>query len=321
MLEKIIIADHHGFCMGVKRAIDIAEQSSTQKLGEVTILKEIVHNDAVVKRFRDAGIKQEFNVDDISSGDVIVSAHGIDPKVIDTAREKGLNVIDATCPLVTRIHDIIDKLMERDYHVIHFGDYHHDETMGVVGHATDGRITVIPDVEALKSHRETLGSSPPKKLALTSQTTAGASSFAEAEKLAMEYWPHIKIFNTICNATSQRQSAILKLAPSVDMTLVVGSRTSANSLRLAEIADVLCDTGILIEDAGGIKEEWFSESAENPVRIVGISAGASTPEFLVEGVVEKLLELSNGQAEVIRPKKRARKNTLALQEEPLTRPS
>ncbi|MFQ5607448.1 MAG: 4-hydroxy-3-methylbut-2-enyl diphosphate reductase, partial [Candidatus Zixiibacteriota bacterium] len=308
VIEKIIIADHHGFCMGVKRAIQVAEETKGRGVENVTILKEIVHNNAVVEKFRAAGVKQAL---DIEGGTVIVSAHGVAPAIMDRARDRGLEIIDATCPLVTRIHDIVDRLVEKDFNILHFGDHQHDETMGVVGHAPEGRITVIPDIDVLLA----LPDEMPERLALTSQATAEAERFEEIERKAEERWPQIKVFNTICNATNQRQSAIIKMAPTVDVTLVVGSDSSANSRRLTSIAETLCDAAFLIDSEADIRDQWFTNDRGEPARIVGISAGASTPEFLVEGVVDRLLGLSAGEAEVIRPARQKRENNLALQED------
>jgi len=306
-IEKIIIAEHHGFCMGVKRAINIAEDTKAAGVENVTILKEIVHNNAVVERFRREGIDQKFEVGGIDGGTLIISAHGVAPDVIQEAKDKGLNVIDATCPLVTRIHDIVDKLVEKGYYILHFGDDHHDETMGVLGHAPD-KMRVVTSIEDLMSIPDEM----PEKLALTTQTTAGGPEFAEAEKKAVERWPRIKVFNTICNATTQRQSAVINLAPNVDVMLVVGSRTSANSLRLWSMSEALCGRAHLIDSDADLHEEWLLGSDDAPVRTVGITAGASTPEFLVDAVVERLVEFSGGSAEVVRPVKRRQANRLAL---------
>ncbi len=299
MLKKIFIADHHGFCMGVKRAISIAEETAEKESGRVTILNEIVHNEAVVDKFNKQGVGQAFSVDDVSDGTLIISAHGIAPKVIEAAQKKGLKVIDATCPLVSRIYEIINKIVGRGYYVIHYGDPNHDETHGIVGHAP-GHITVASSREELLS----LPDWPDRKLGLTVQTTAHLEHFAEVEKLAKEKWPHIEIFNTICNATTKRQNAIMDLAPKVNLVLVVGSKSSANSRRLARISEAICGRGILIGSALDIDPEWFAEGQK--VQSVGISAGASTPDFLVEEVIERLVEISGGAAEVIFPERRNR---------------
>jgi 4-hydroxy-3-methylbut-2-enyl diphosphate reductase len=293
MLKRIILAEHHGFCMGVKRAIKIADETARNATGKVTILNEIVHNEAVVERFNKQGVGQAFAVDDVDEGTLIISAHGTSPDVIARAQAKGLNVVDATCPLVERIYIIINRIVANGYHVIHFGDPRHDETKGIVGHAR-GNITVVSTKEALLA----LPDWKDRKLGLTVQTTAHLSEFSEIEKLAREKWPNVEVFDTICNATAQRQTAIMDLAPEVDLVLVVGSQTSANSKRLARISEAICGRGILIGSADEIDETWFADS-EN-VESVGLSAGASTPEFLVDAVIEKLKEISGGRAAVVR---------------------
>jgi len=304
MLKKIIVADHHGFCMGVKRAIQIAEETSDNSNEKVTILNEIVHNEAVVDKFRQKGVGQAFSIDDVDEGTLIISAHGIAPAVIKNAENKGLKVIDATCPLVSRIYEIIEKVVANGYHIIHYGNPDHDETKGVVGYAPDNIVvaTNIDELLALPEWKD-------RKLGLTVQTTAHLEEFAKVEERALEKWPHLRVFNTICNATTKRQTAIMDLAPKVDMVLVVGSKSSANSRRLASISDAICGKGILIDSADEIDDKWFAET-EN-VEKVGVSAGASTPDFLVEAVIEKLVRLSNGKAELILPVKKRKINKVS----------
>ncbi len=306
MLKKIIIANHHGFCMGVKRAINIAEETAEQETGRVTILNEIVHNEAVVDKFNRQGVGQAFSVEDVDQGTLIISAHGIAPAVIEAAEAKGLKVIDATCPLVSRIYEIINKIVVNGYYVIHYGDPGHDETHGIVGQAPD-HITVASSREGLLG----LPDWKDRKLGLTVQTTAHLEHFADVEKLARQKWPHIEIFNTICNATTKRQNAIMDLAPKVSMVLVVGSQSSANSRRLARISEAICGKGILISSAADIEPEWFDGNKN--VEAVGISAGASTPDFLVEEVIQRLVEISGGNAEVILPEKKNRMRKIARQ--------
>jgi 4-hydroxy-3-methylbut-2-enyl diphosphate reductase len=305
-LRKIIIARHYGICMGVERAISIAEK--TMKKGKrVTILNEIVHNDAIVERFAKMGVGRSTSIDNISSGTIIISAHGASPEIFKKARERGLTIVDATCPLVIRIHKIIKKLAENGYNIIHFGDPEHDETIGIVGHAPD-RVAVVSETRTLRRLKSVRG-----KLALTSQTTAHAADFTDFEKAVRKRYPHVEVFNTICNATNQRQAAIMELAPEVDLMLVVGSRTSANSKRLAQISKALCVASYLIDSADDIKPEWLSPP-DKKVEIAGLSAGASTPDFLIEGVIERLEEIAGNNVEVVRPTKKSRKNRLALQD-------
>ncbi len=303
MLKEIYIAAHHGFCMGVKRAITIAEETAREAKGRVTILNEIVHNEAVVERFKQQGVGQAFAVDEVDEGTLIISAHGVAPDIKEHARQKGLRVVDATCPLVERIYEIIEKIVKSGYYIVHFGDPNHDETHGIVGHAPDN-ITVVATEEEMLS----LPDWKDRKLGLTVQTTAHTNQVAQVEELARKKWPHIEIFNTVCNATTQRQSAIMDIAPKVDMILVVGSQSSANSNRLARIADAICGRGILIGSAKDIQEEWFSGEFE--LQRVGVSAGASTPEFLVEEVIKRLVDISGGQAKVIHAEKKKRHRTV-----------
>ncbi len=297
MIKNIYIAKHHGFCMGVKRAINITEKTAQKEEGRVTILKEIVHNEAIVEKFKNDGIGQAKTVGDVSEGTLIISAHGISPKITQAATDKGLKIVDATCPLVEKIYKIIKKVVAKGYYVIHFGDHNHDETHGILGYAPD-RITVAKNKEELLALPEWKD----RKLGLTIQTTAHIDQIPEIERVAREKWPHIEIFNTICMATTRRQSAIMELAPKVDMILVVGSTTSANSRRLADIADSECTKGILIGSVNDIDDNWFADS--NNIENIGVSAGASTPDFLVDEVIKKLLAISNYKAEVIQSEDR-----------------
>lgn len=305
-MKKIIIAEHLGFCMGVKRAIYMTEEAVLSDK-KVTILKQIVHNDAIVEKFKQEGVGQSATTDSIDGGTVIIPAHGASPDIFKRAKERNLNVVDATCPLVIRIHRIIKELSENGYSIIHFGDYAHDETIGIVGHAPT-RVTVFPNLEALRKLGQFEG-----KLALTSQTTAHVSDFAEIAKEAKFKFPQIEIFNTICNATNQRQAAVMELAPRVDLMLVVGSESSANSKRLEQIAKALCRHVYMIDSARDIDANWFTGDDKSIV-IVGLSAGASTPDFLINGAIERLREVAGKKVEVTYPKKKATENRLFLEE-------
>lgn len=299
MIKQIIVASHHGFCMGVKRAINIAEQTSSTKAGRVTILNEIVHNDAVVERFKRDGVDQALSVDDVTDGTLIISAHGVSPDVIAEAKANNLTVVDATCPLVANIYEIIQERVEEGYHILHFGDDGHDETKGVVGQAPD-HITVFGDADEMAA----LPDWKDRKLGLTIQTTADMAQTEDIKVLAIKKWPHLGIFDTICNATNKRQQSILELAPQVDMVLVVGSLTSANSKRLATISESICGNARLINNHDDIDPEWFSDAKS--VEKVGITAGASTPGFLVDEVVERLVQISGGVVDISQQEKSAK---------------
>ena len=303
-LKKIMLARHYGFCMGVKRAIQIAEETGDTISGPVNVINEIVHNDSVVKKLSEDGVGHVRTVNEAQSGTVIVSAHGQPPATFETARKRGLNIVDATCPLVIRIHDIVKKLVENNYHIIHYGDLHHDETMGVIGHIPEGQYDVVRNMDELRALKIN-----GRKYALTSQTTAGVEEFENISAEAKKLFPQMEVFNTICNATTQRQAAVMDLAPKVEMVLVVGSISSANSNRLRSISESICGKAYLINYAADLKEEWL-----DGIETIGVTAGASTPEFLVEDVISTLERLSNGQAEVIRPEKKSRRRRFENQE-------
>ena len=297
MIRQILIARDYGFCMGVKRAIKTADETAREADGPVTILNEIVHNEAVVEDFRRRGVGQKFSVDDVAEGTLIISAHGVEPAIKRAALDKGLTVVDATCPLVRNIYKIIQGIVPLGYYLIHFGDRNHDETRGVLGHAPD-RLTVISSAEELDQYPAWTD----RKLGLTVQTTIRIEDFEAFQKAAQVKWPHIKVFDTICSATNKLQTAVRDMAPEVDMILVVGSQTSANSKRLAQISGALCQRGELIGSAADIKEGWFVGD-NSSVERVGVTAGASTPDFLVKDVIDRLVSLSGGTAQVVMQEK------------------
>jgi 4-hydroxy-3-methylbut-2-enyl diphosphate reductase len=303
-LKKIIIAKHYGFCMGVEKAISTT-WDTVRRDKKVTILNEIVHNDFVVKEFAQAGVGQSKSINKIDSGTVIISAHGASPEIFKKANELGLKIVDATCPLVIRIHKIVKKLAEDGYHIIHYGDPEHDETIGIVGHAPE-KMTVLYDRDALDTMESFKG-----KLALTSQTTARAADFNEIEKAIRKKYTHVEVFNTICNATNQRQAAIMELAPKVELMLIVGSKTSANSKRLVQISKAICNRSYLIDSANDIIPGWLSPN-DGKIESVGLTAGASTPDFLIDGAIEKLKKLTENRVEIIYSRKRKRRNKLLM---------
>lgn len=287
--------------MGVKRAIKIAEETGSSETGTVNVINEIVHNDSVVERLARDGIGTVASVADAETGTVIVSAHGAPPIWFGEARQKGLKVIDATCPVVIRIHKIIHNLVDNGFNIIHYGDIHHDETKGVVGQVAEDRVIVIRNIEELRSIP-----SNGQKLAITSQTTASLSDFDIIRKEAKKLFPGIEVFNTICNATNQRQAAVMDLAPEVDLMLIVGSESSANSKRLQLISAALCGKAYLINSAEDMNKEWLDQ-----VETIGLTAGASTPDFLVDDVIKRLISFSDGNAKVIRPARKKKRGSKA----------
>lgn len=276
--------------MGVKRAIKIAEETGSAQNGPVNVVHEIVHNDSVVRRLALEGIGHVSRVADAPGGTIIVSAHGAPPELFEEAKSRGLRIIDATCPLVVRIHKTIHRLIEQGYRIIHFGDQCHDETIGVVGQAPPGQIHVVQTVEELNQIPDR-----GRRFALTAQTTASIDDFKSISREARRLFPHLRIFNTICNATTRRQAAVLEIAPQVDVMLIVGSNSSANSIRLRRISEAACGRAYLINSAASLKEEWL-----DGIETIGLTAGASTPDFLVEEVIDYLVGFSGKRAELVR---------------------
>jgi len=294
---KIILSEHYGFCMGVKRAIRITSGLSSNEK-HLTIYHEIVHNETIIDFFKEKGINQAGTIDEIEEGTVIIPAHGAPPGTIRIAESKGLKIIDASCPLVKRIHQLVEKLTAEGYHVIHFGDREHDETVGIMGHASDN-ITVIEsygEAESLIINRE--------KRALTAQTTAGLDEFLRAEKILRKKYPQIKVLNTICNATTNRQKAAAELARQCDLFLVIGSAKSANTKRLAVIAAKNCRRVFRINSCDEVRREWLFNDDGSDIDTLGITAGASTPDTKVAEIIEFIKENTNNPIEVVYPEKR-----------------
>jgi 4-hydroxy-3-methylbut-2-enyl diphosphate reductase len=276
--------------MGVKRAIRTALKTGDDSTGPVNVIHDIVHNDAVVKSLAERKVGSVASVADAPGGTIIVPAHGAPPALFEEAGRRGLEIVDATCPLVIKIQRIVRRLIDNGYEIIHFGDLHHDETRAVVGQAPEGKVTVVHTIEDLRALPP-----GPTKLALTSQTTADAAEFARVSREAKRLFPNIRIYNTICNATGQRQKAVLELAPEVDLMLIVGSNSSANSKRLRDISRSVCRQAYLINSANDIDPAWLED-----VAAVGVTAGASTPDVLVGEVITWLVIYSEGKATVER---------------------
>lgn len=278
---NIYLARARGFCMGVERSISMAEDAREKIDGEITILNEIVHNDLVVKDLDLKGINRTRDLEEVEDGTLIISAHGVAPSVIERAEERGLNVIDSTCPLVTVLHKSADYFIRRGYTVIVFGDPRHDEMQGVKGRNPE-KIIVLKKISSLDDLPDIDGD-----VALISQSTQSMELFEKAAELVQEKYKGVKIKNTICDATRKRQTSVLDLAPRVDLVIVVGSQTSANSQRLALISKQSGTPAYLIDDASELDPKWL-EGVDD----IGITAGASTPDWAVNRVIERIKEMA-----------------------------
>lgn len=286
---KVILAKTYGFCFGVKRAIEIAEkQQSRDKNCPTFILNEIVHNPQVVADLEKNGIRSVKTLEEIPSGaTVIFSAHGVAPAIFAKARKKKLKIIDATCPLVLKVHAIVRKLTKEGYRIIYLGDPRHDEAVGVLGEAPEKIVLVDPkSIDGDWKIIETLNPGKTEKIALITQTTLSSQETQKTLKSLTAKYPQILLYNTICKATTERQEAVVNLVKKVKMIVVVGGKKSANTKRLWEAAQRLGKLAFWVENAGDLQKSWFTK-----VKSVGIYAGASTPEWVTKEVVGKIKSL------------------------------
>ncbi len=276
----IIIADNAGFCFGVTRALELANRASEDRARAVHTLGALIHNPQEVARLEAAGVHQVESLDEVTEGIVILSAHGVDPSVEAEARARGLEVIDATCPFVLRAHAHIRRLAAEDYTVIILGDPGHREVTGLAARA-EGRASIITSAE------EAAALPAGGKYGLVVQTTQRPEHLREVAGALAERSRELRVFNTICEATMKRQESARELAERVDVMLVVGGRNSANTARLAEICAATGTPTHHLETAGELDAGWLV-GAET----VGLTAGASTPDWIVAEVAGRLRELS-----------------------------
>src|SRR4051794_5671637 len=278
-VEKLLLAAPRGYCAGVDRAVQTVERALELHGAPVYVRKEIVHNKHVVEQLRERGaIFVDELADEIPEGAITVfSAHGVSPAVHADAVSRGLQTIDATCPLVTKVHREVLKFAAEGYTIILIGHAGHEEVEGTMGEAPDHTILVETeaDVDALELDDT-------DKVAYVSQTTLSVDETRAVIARLRERFPHITGPRTddICYATTNRQAAVKQMAEQCDLVLVIGSQNSSNSQRLVEVARDHGAEAHLIDNAGQVREEWLEDK-----RVVGISSGASAPEELVERLV------------------------------------
>ncbi|MBI5629483.1 MAG: 4-hydroxy-3-methylbut-2-enyl diphosphate reductase [Elusimicrobia bacterium] len=278
-VDKLILAKLRGFCAGVVRAIDIVEKALDVCGGKVYVRHEIIHNRYVVDELRAKGAVFVEDLSEVPPGSwLIFSAHGVSPAVVQEAKDRKLNIIDATCPLVTKVHLEALAYAKRGYTIILIGHDDHVETIGTMGYALES-IRVVGSVE----QAEKVELPNPEKVAYLTQTTLSLDDTQEIVGVLQRRFPHLKTpsKDDICYATQNRQNAVKAMAPAIDLLLVLGAPNSSNSLRLCEVAKSKGLPSYLIERASDIKDEWLSG-----VRNLGLTAGASAPEILVQEVIK-----------------------------------
>ncbi len=281
---RVVLAQPRGFCAGVVRAVDIVERALEIYGAPVYVRHEIVHNKHVVNGLRAKGARFVEKVSDIPKDAVTVfSAHGVSRKVEDAADARGLQVIDATCPLVSKVHVEAQRYARQGYEVVLIGHSGHPEVEGTMGQVpgTVHLVSNISDVEALEP-------ADPAKLAYVTQTTLSVDDTREIIAALRSRFPEVRgpDVKDICYATQNRQTAVRLLAAESDVILVIGADYSSNSNRLREIGDEVGTDSHLIPDAGSLDPAWLEGA-----KTVGITAGASAPEGLVQGLVDRLCDM------------------------------
>ena len=277
--KRVLLLKPRGFCAGVVRAIDIVKIALETFGAPIYVRREIVHNRYVVNELAEKGAIFVHEIDDVPDGQrVIYSAHGVSPAVRERSKGRNLRVIDATCPLVTKVHVEAKKFAADDYTIVMIGHEGHEEVEGTMGEAPD-RIVLVQSEEDVAA----LEVPDPQRLAYISQTTLSVDETRSIIVALREKFPAIVGPRTddICYATTNRQSAVKQLATECDLVLVIGSRNSSNSNRLVEVARECGAASHLIDNEGQVQEEWLEG-----MRTVGITSGASAPEELVARLVE-----------------------------------
>ena len=286
--SEVLLANPRGFCAGVERAIEIVERALAQYGRPIYVRHEIVHNKFVVADLRDKGAVFVEELAEVPAGNtVIFSAHGVAKEVRREAEARGLNVFDATCPLVTKVHVQVAKLLKSGHEIVMIGHRGHPEAEGTMGQADTGMFLVetLADVAALEVR-------DPAKLAYVTQTTLSVDDAQMIVAALRARFPSIlgPKKDDICYATQNRQDAVKFMAPQCDLVIVVGSPNSSNSNRLREVAQSRGTEAHMVDNAGELKAEWI----EGKKRI-GVTAGASAPEVLVNAVIARLKELGAGR--------------------------
>ncbi len=277
---KVEIAEHCGFCFGVKNALGLARKAlDTHK--EVVVLGDLVHNKVVMDELKEKGLVLVKSLKNVGSRPLLLRAHGTDVNLMIKAKEMGLNIIDGTCPLVREIHEHAQELEAEDRRVIVIGDRDHDEVLGIISRLKEPCVISFPkDVDSCRL---------PQRTGVVIQSTQRLENVQEILPLLLTKSKDCRIINTICEPTRRNQSEIVTLAKNNDCVLVIGDPASANSNRLHEVAHSLNDRSYMVAGKAELKVEWFKDCSS-----VGISAGASTPGYLIDEIVEYINNL-NGE--------------------------
>jgi 4-hydroxy-3-methylbut-2-enyl diphosphate reductase len=275
---RIEVARHAGVCYGVERALKLAEEAAARGV-EVHTLGPLIHNPQAVAELKERGVGVAATLDEAVDGILVIRSHGVDPSIIEQARNRGLEVIDATCPFVSAAHTCARELAEEGLSVIIVGEEDHPEVEGIMAHA-GGTALIVEDVADLPERL------PSRKIGVVVQTTQSLARLTEIVVALLPRVSELRVCNTICSATAKRQLSAKELARTVDVMVVVGGHNSGNTTRLAEICAAVNPRTHHVETADEIEPGWF-DGAQS----VGITAGASTPDAQVTGVVAAIESL------------------------------
>ncbi len=277
-MKQIIVAKSAGFCFGVKRAVDTVYEQAAEKKEPIYTYGPIIHNEAVVEDLEKRGVKVINSVDELKQaekGTVIIRSHGVEKKVYDEIKELGCNIVDATCPFVLKIHKIVEKYSNEGYYIVIIGNGSHPEVLGIKGWCDPKHTSVIETAEEAGNFKI----SPEQKICIVSQTTFNNNKFKELVEIIQKKGYNINVLNTICNATEERQTEARSIAAQVDAMIVIGGRHSSNTQKLFEICKNECENTYYVQTYKDLDLSEF-----NSVDNVGITAGASTPNNIIEEV-------------------------------------
>lgn len=293
MAKRVLLAAPRGYCAGVDRAVITVEKALELYGAPVYVRKQIVHNKHVVATLEKRGAIFVEDTKEVPEGAIVVfSAHGVSPAVHEEAAQRQLKTIDATCPLVTKVHHEAKRFAKDDMQILLIGHHGHEEVEGTAGEAPE-HITVVDGLDGARNVQV----DPTKKVAWLSQTTLSVDETLEAVGILKERFPQLMDppSDDICYATQNRQTAIKQIAPQADLILVVGSTNSSNSVRLVEVAkEYGAKAGYLIDYASEVKDEWFVG-----VETIGVSSGASVPEILVTDLLDELARRGYSDVETV----------------------
>lgn len=274
---KIITAKRAGFCFGVKRAVDMAFDAARKNGGGVYTLGPIIHNPQVIEKLSLEGVRPTDDIENAEIKTIIIRTHGVPCKISDRLTEKGYRVVDATCPFVKKAQQYAKLLKEGGYHVVIVGDREHPEVKGLMSYVSEDVVVVSKD-DVLPQLRSKVG--------FIVQTTQPVSILKRFVSDAVEQAKELKVFNTICNSTALRLKETREMSKRVDIMIVVGGKNSANTTQLAQLCKTMFIPVHHIETAAEIRDEWFSHAIK-----VGITAGASTPDWIIKEVQERIKDI------------------------------